>query len=119
MNIVNNFNNNSPEEGELECDVQIDDSIFNDPTLTEIINQVLDDHKICDIARLLKVKFDLFVYDENWYYFNGYRWIGSVKGILEFKRKILIFYKDHPLTETLTKLRKNVKSLIKSIFIEL
>jgi hypothetical protein len=51
--IVNNYYNTSGEDAEFSCDVQLDQSIFNNRELTPLFNQILDGHKIAKISEAL------------------------------------------------------------------
>ena len=59
---VNNYSSNGGEN--YGCDISLEAEIFHDEVATEVVNQILDGHKICDIGTLMKLKFDRFVFDQ-------------------------------------------------------
>jgi P4 family phage/plasmid primase-like protien len=73
---INVTNNNITYIGEesFACDVALDNSILKNKEVTDLVNQILDGHKISKISQLLKIKFNDFVFDTEWYHFNGFSW---------------------------------------------
>ena len=87
-NIINIYNNS---EQEFSCDIKLDSGIFKNKEVTNIINQVLDGHKITMISKLLFTINKDFVYSRNnWYYFTGSIWRCDNDNI-EMKKMIVIF----------------------------
>jgi P4 family phage/plasmid primase-like protien len=118
-NIINIYNNS---ELDFSCDIKLDNSIFKNKEITNIVNQVLDGHKITMISKLLFVINKDFVYSKNnWYNFNGSIWrcdndnIEMKKSIMDLSKlfdKIKTHYDDKKTDETTMTLNKNIKSLI-------
>ena len=118
-NIINIYNNS---EMDFSCDIKLDDSIFKNKEVTNIINQVLDGHKITMISKLLFTINKDFVYSRNnWYYFTGAIWrcdndnIEMKKSIIDLSKmfdKIKTHYDNKFTDETTINLNKNIKSLI-------
>jgi P4 family phage/plasmid primase-like protien len=118
-NIINIYNNS---EIDFSCDIKLDNSIFKNKEITNIVNQVLDGHKITMISKLLFVINKDFVYSKNnWYNFNGSIWrcdndnIEMKKSIMDLSKlfdKIKTHYDDKKTDETTMTLNKNIKSLI-------
>lgn len=82
-----NINNNYYGEEEFNCDVQLDNRIFNNKELTKLYNQVLDGHKVIKIGELIsKLEVDFKYTNGEWYYFNGSIWKMD-KESLEFRKK--------------------------------
>ena len=118
-NIINIYNNS---ELDFSCDIKLDDSIFKNKEVTNIINQVLDGHKITMISKLLFTINKDFVYSRNnWYYFTGAIWrcdndnIEMKKSIIDLSKmfdKIKTHYDNKFTDETTINLNKNIKSLI-------
>lgn len=118
-NIINIYNNS---ELDFSCDIKLDNSIFKNKEITNIVNQLLDGHKITMISKLLFVINKDFVYSKNnWYNFNGSIWrcdndnIEMKKSIMDLSKlfdKIKIHYDNKKTDETTITLNKNIKSLI-------
>ena len=118
-NIINIYNNS---ELDFSCDIKLDNNIFQNKEITNIVNQVLDGHKITMISKLLFVINKDFVYSKNnWYNFNGSIWrcdndnIEMKKSIMDLSKlfdKIKTHYDDKKTDETTITLNKNIKSLI-------
>jgi P4 family phage/plasmid primase-like protien len=119
-NIINIYNNNG--EQDFSCDIKLDNNIFKNKEVTNIINQVLDGHKITMISKLIFTINKDFVYSRNnWYFFNGAIWrcdsdnIEMKKCIIDLSKmfdKIKTFYDNKYTDETTINLNKNIKSLI-------
>ena len=119
-NIINIYNNNG--EMDFSCDIKLDDTIFKNKDVTNIINQVLDGHKITMISKLLFFINKDFVYSRNnWYYFNSSIWrsdndnIEMKKCIIDLSKmfdKIKTHYDNKNTDDTTMTLNKNIKSLI-------
>lgn len=119
-NIINIYNNNG--EQDFSCDIKLDNNIFKNKEVTNIINQVLDGHKITMISKLLFTINKDFVYSRNnWYFFNGSIWrsdndnIEMKKCIIDLSKmfdKIKTHYDTKYTDETTINLNKNIKSLI-------
>ena len=118
-NIINIYNNS---ELDFSCDIKLDNSIFKNKEITNIVNQVLDGHKITMISKLLFVINKDFVYSKNnRYNFNGSIWrcdndnIEMKKSIMDLSKlfdKIKTHYDDKKTDDTTMTLNKNIKSLI-------
>ena len=121
-----NINNNYYGEEEFNCDVQLDNRIFNNKELTKLYNQVLDGHKVIKIGELIsKLESDFKYTNGEWYYFNGSIWKMD-KESLEFRKKIVNLsqhfnriqshyeHKKNAINNN-TSLVKNVKSLINKL----
>ena len=118
-NIINIYNNG---EQDFSCDIKLDDSIFKNKDVTNIINQVLDGHKITMISKLLFFINKDFVYSRNnWYFFNSSIWrsdndnIEMKKCIIDLSKmfdKIKTYYDVRSTDGTTITLNKNIKSLI-------
>ena len=119
-NIINIYNNSG--EDDFSCEIKLDNSILKDKTLTNLINQVLDGHKITMISKLINFLNDNFVYSKNnWYFFNDSIW-KSDNDSIEMKKEIIDLSKlfnqiqNHYETKRndneTTKLCKNIKSII-------
>jgi P4 family phage/plasmid primase-like protien len=118
-NIINIYNNS---EQDFSCDIKLDSSIFKNKEVTNIINQVLDGHKITMISKLLFTINKDFVYSRNnWYFFTGSIWrcdndnIEMKKSIIDLSKmfdKIKTHYDNKFTDETTMTLNKNIKSLI-------
>ena len=116
-NITINVNNNNNEDD--ICDIQIDESIFNDKTKTNLIQQSLDGYKISEIAKLLKLEYPNFVFDGLWYKFTNVwsvdkRNIELKKNALALKelyKKLKIFYENKRVIESFGTIIKNIKTL--------
>jgi P4 family phage/plasmid primase-like protien len=124
-NIINIYNNS---EQEFSCDIKLDSTIFRNKEVTNIINQVLDGHKITMISKLLFTINKDFVYSRNnWYFFTGSIWrcdndnIEMKKSIIDLSKmfdKIKTHYDtkytnaNETSIETSIALNKNIKSLI-------
>ena len=119
-NIINIYNNTG--EQDFSCDIKLDNNIFKNKEVTNIINQVLDGHKITMISKLIFTINKDFVYSRNnWYFFNGAIWrcdsdnIEMKKCIIDLSKmfdKIKTFYDNKYTDETTINLNKNIKSLI-------
>jgi P4 family phage/plasmid primase-like protien len=119
------INNNYQGEDNFICDISIDSSIFKNTETTDLINQILDGHKISKVGQLLKLQYDNFVFeDEIWYFFNGILWekdastIQLKKVILESTsmfNKIQTFYAAKTNSIENDKIINNVKNLITKI----
>jgi P4 family phage/plasmid primase-like protien len=121
--IINNTTNNISNGEEIfACDISLDSSIFNNKEITEVINQILDGHKISKLSQLMKIKNDIFVYDnDNWFIFDGNVWkrdpnaVQLKKYILELTstfNKIQQFYMGKSANEQNNNLIHNIKNLI-------
>jgi P4 family phage/plasmid primase-like protien len=124
-NIINIYNNN---EEDFSCDIKLDNSIFKNKDVTNIVNQVLDGHKVTMISRLLNNINKNFMYSKNnWYYFGGSIWksdsdnIEMKKEIIDLSKlfdRIKTHYENKNIPkmsvseETTMTLNKNIKSLI-------
>lgn len=118
--IQNNITIYNGGEIEPELEFQIEDSILQDNDITKLVNETLDGHKITKLAELLHHVNDNFVYDSDWYNFDGSKWIVDKKNIL-MKRDILdlikVFnkvschYSNARSNDASTRLIKNIKSL--------
>ena len=118
-NIINIYNNS---EQDFSCDIKLDSGIFNNTEVTNIINQVLDGHKITMISKLLFTINKDFVYSRNnWYFFTGSIWrcdndnIEMKKSIIDLSKmfdKIKTHYDNKFTDESTINLNKNIKSLI-------
>ena len=118
-NIINIYNNS---ELDFSCDIKLDNSIFKNKEVTNIVNQVLDGHKITMISKLLFTINKDFVYSRNnWYYFTGSIWrcdndnIEMKKCIIDLSKmfdKIKTHYDNKNTDATTMTLNKNIKSLI-------
>lgn len=124
VNIINNYYNNSTEE-DFSCDVSLDNRVFNDRHLTDIINGCLDGHKITKLAELMFHLHDNFVFTGNdWLIFDKSRWT-SDKRSLAFKKKIMelcpllykvkTYYENGRVDDVSMNLIKNVKSLVNKL----
>jgi len=119
-NIINIYNNTG--EQDFSCDIKLDNNIFKNKEVTNIINQVLDGHKITMISKLLFTINKDFVYSRNnWYFFNSSIWrcdndnIEMKKCIIDLSKmfdKIKTYYDTKYTDETTINLNKNIKSLI-------
>jgi P4 family phage/plasmid primase-like protien len=120
-NIINNYHTG---EETFACDINLDNGLFN-KEVTELLNQILDGHKISKLSQLMKVKNDTFVYgNEVWYYFNGTIWQidhdtvelkKSILGMASIFNKIQQTYMAKSVTEQNNNLIHNIKSLITKI----
>ena len=120
-NIINIYNNNGSEM-DFSCDIKLDNAIFKNKDVTNIINQVLDGHKITMISKLLFTINKDFVYSRsNWYYFTGSIWrcdndnIEMKKSIIDLSKtfdKIKTYYDTKNTDDTTMTLNKNIKNLI-------
>ena len=119
--INNNYVDN---ENFLNCDINVDKSIFRNKKLTSIINQILDGHKISKISMLLKLQNNNIVYDSDYFYFKDNIWkldkhnlyLTSVILSLEnIFTKVQNFYINQGTSEANTKLVKNIKCLINKL----
>ena len=118
-NIINIYNG---ADIEFSCDIKLDNCIFKNKEVTNILNQILDGHKITMISKLLFTINKDFVYSRNnWYYFNSAIWksdsdnIEMKKSIIDLSKmfdKIKTFYDDKQTHESSMTLSKNIKSLI-------
>jgi P4 family phage/plasmid primase-like protien len=117
-NIINIYNNS---EEDFSCDIKLDNAIFKNKEITNIINQILDGHKITMISKLIFTVNKDFVYSRNnWYYFTGSIWrcdndnIEMKKQIIDLSKtfdRIKTFYENKNLEDSFA-LDKNIKSLI-------
>jgi P4 family phage/plasmid primase-like protien len=114
--VVNNYYN-TEEDTSLEC--KINDNIFNDPVLTKLINESLDGHKITKLSELLRLTYDNYVYDDEWYVFENSIWKVD-KDNIHMRRSILelcnLFgqvkkYYTSRASEDSYKIAKNIKAL--------
>lgn len=123
INNIINIYSNSPSDNEYSCDIKLDMGIFRNKEITNILNQILDGHKITMISKLLFTIKKNFVYSKNnWYFFNGSIWtvdddnIEMKKDIIELSNvfdKIKSYYESKsPNTDATTALNKNIKGLI-------
>ena len=120
-NIINIYNNNGSEI-DFSCDIKLDNAIFKNKEVTNIINQVLDGHKITMISKLLFTINKDFVYSRsNWYHFTGSIWrcdndnIEMKKSIIDLSKtfdKIKTYYDTKNTDDTTMTLNKNIKNLI-------
>ncbi len=120
-NIINIYNNSGEED--FSCDIQLDSAIFKNKEVTNIVNQVLDGHKVTMISKLMYTISKNYVYSRNnWYFFTGSIWkadtdnIEMKKDIMDLSKmfdRIKTHYesKQTDAASTLT-LYKNIKSLI-------
>lgn len=118
-NIINIYNGS---DIEFSCDIKLDNSIFKNKEVTNIINQVLDGHKVTMISKLVHTINKNFVYSRNnWYYFCGSIWrsdsdnIEMKKEIMDLSKlldRIKTHYDAKHTDETTMSLNKNIKSLI-------
>ncbi len=117
-NIINIYNNTD----EFSCDIKLDLKIFNNKEITNILNQILDGHKITMISKLLHAIDKNFVYSKgSWYYFNSIYWkndddnIEMKKQIMDLSKlfdKINLYYENELKNDNLS---KNIKSLINKL----
>ena len=114
--VVNNYYN-TEEDTSLEC--KINEHIFNDSSLTKLINESLDGHKITKISELLRLTYDNYVYDDEWYVFENSIWKVD-KDNIHMRRSILelcnLFgqvkrYYTSRASEDSYKIAKNIKAL--------
>lgn len=114
-NTINNYNNKHGNDPGFYCEVDIDPTIFNDDSLTELINQILDGPKPLKVSELLFREEKDFVFWANetpkremWYYFDGKVWSVDCGE----------FYLRNKITETLgvifDTVRRHYKDLPKS-----
>lgn len=109
------------------CDIPIDDQIFMNQEITNLVSESIDDFKINQIAALLyKLYQDHIWTGDTWYCFNGSKWSEDKKAT-ELKRvimkwlcdgifkKVKIYYEMKPQTDSSSKILKNVKSMIKRL----
>ena len=114
--VVNNYYN-TEEDSNLEC--KISENIFNDMSLTKLINESLDGHKITKISELLRFVYDNYVYDDEWYVFEDNIWkvdkdnISMRRSILELCHiysQVKRYYTSRG-SEDSYKIAKNIKAL--------
>lgn len=121
-NIINIYNTQGTDL-EYSCDIKLDNAIFRSKEITNILNQILDGHKITMISKLLFTIKKNFVYSKNnWYFFNGSIWtvdddnIEMKKDIIELSNvfdRIKTYYESKsPNTDSTISLNKNIKGLI-------
>ena len=121
-NIINIYNSGTT-DAEYSCDIKLDTSIFRSKEITNILNQILDGHKVTMISKLLFTIKKNFVYSKNnWYFFNGSIWtidddnIEMKKDIIElsnlFDRVKTYYEHKSPNAESTNALTKNIKGLI-------
>jgi len=120
---INIYQNTGEED--FSCDVQLDNSIFQNKELTKIFNQVLDGHKVIKISELLYKYENDFVYTNGiWYNFNGSIWKQD-KESLEFRKCIVKLsnefhriktYYENQGGESSSNIVKNTKSLINKLY---
>lgn len=120
-----NINNYYGEE-EFTCDVQLDNSIFNNKELTKLFNQILDGHKVVLISELMsRLEINFKYTNGNWYYFDNSIWKED-KECLEFRKRILKlsnhfsriqqFYENKQAGDTSnSNIIKNIKSLVNKL----
>ena len=120
-----NINNYYGEE-EFTCDVQLDNSIFNNKELTKLFNQILDGHKVVLLSELMsRVEINFKYTNGNWYYFDNSIWRED-KESLEFRKRILKlsnhfnriqqFYENKQAGDTSnSNVIKNIKSLVNKL----
>jgi P4 family phage/plasmid primase-like protien len=111
---------------DFNCQIDIDPSIFNDETKTELMNQILSGHKEGKLSELLSTIEEDFVYcDKKWWIFTGSIWCVDVEAIdLHFKTTslakefdtIIKFYKANPNNDILNNVTKLVERLHKHGF---
>lgn len=122
-NIINIYNNTNATDDDFSCDIQLDPVIFKSKEVTNIVNQVLDGHKITMISKLIYTINKKYMYSRNqWYHFNGSVWrndndnIEMKKDIMDLSQmfdRIKTHYDSKHKTDTNTMiLNKNIKSLI-------
>ena len=120
INIQNNYYNTE----DFSCEIQLDNIILKDKTLTKLYNQVLDGHKITKLAEVIYYLNKDFIYTKgNWYFFNGNIWkldednLNMKRSILDntnFFNKISNHYENQK-TKDSQLLIKNIKNLITKI----
>jgi P4 family phage/plasmid primase-like protien len=118
-NIINIYNG---PDIEFSCDIKLDNSIFKNKDVTNIVNQVLDGHKVTMISKLLQTMNNNFVYSRShWYFFSGSIWkhdgdnIEMKKELMDLSKlfeRIKLHYDDKQTSDTTMSLNKNIKSLI-------
>lgn len=120
-----NINNYYGEE-EFTCDVQLDNSIFNNKELTKLFNQILDGHKVVLVSELMsRLEINFKYTNGNWYYFDNSIWKED-KECLEFRKRILKlsnhfnriqqFYENKQAGDTSNlNIIKNIKSLVNKL----
>lgn len=125
VTVVNNYNYINGEE-EFSCDIQLDSSIFGDPSLTKMFNQILDGHKVVVISQLMhKLECDFKYTNGDWYFFNGMIWKQD-KESLEFRKRIVKlslqfshiqhYYESKKAGDSFNNnIIKNVKSLVNKL----
>lgn len=85
-NIVNIYNGT---DIEFSCDIKLDNNILRNREVTEIVNQILDGHKITMFSKLMSVISKRFVYSKGqWYQFNGSIWRHD-NDCIEMKKEII------------------------------
>ncbi|NDD85269.1 hypothetical protein EBZ38_13480 [bacterium] len=123
LNVTNNISihiGNTSDD--FSCDVQLDESIFNNVEVTKLFNQILDGHKIAKFAEAFALCTDNIVYSNTqWYVFDGTIFehdsdMMMVKQAL-MKMSVQLFaikqhYEHLPHTQQYMQILKNVKSLI-------
>jgi P4 family phage/plasmid primase-like protien len=120
-NNVNGVSNTTSVEREyVNCQIDIDEGIFNDPILTKLYNDILDGHKITSVSELLNILEKNFIFsnDEWWYMFKTGIWKKDIKSIRLLHRnisllspqfnRIITYYKGKQQNLII----KNVSSLI-------
>ena len=117
-NIINIYQNS---QEDFSCDIKLDKSIIREKKILTILNECLDGHKVTKMAELMHHLYKDYVYTGNeWFYFNGQRWVTDVKS-LNYKKDILqlckLFdkirkhYETKRSDESSMTLIKNIKSL--------
>lgn len=90
---VNNYNNYNNDDNNnnlelLDSDIKIDNCIFNDNHITNLINKCLSGHKINDFSKLLHNTYSDFAYDGDWYCYTNGLWKRDIEELI-LKSKIL------------------------------
>jgi P4 family phage/plasmid primase-like protien len=85
-NIINIYNGT---DIEFSCDIKLDNNILRNREVTEIVNQILDGHKITMFSKLMSLISKRFVYSKGqWYQFNGSIWRHD-NDCIEMKKEII------------------------------
>ena len=120
VNLTVNNNNIIYQDNPVDLEYQIDENIFKDAEITNLINQSLDGHKISEISKLLRKLYPDFVYEGCWYSFEDYMWnkdddeLSLKRKVLELKNvfaKVKTFYNNKKTIESSASIIKNIKSL--------
>jgi len=118
INFTINNNNYGLNEFDETLDYNIDREIFEDEQIWYLVNSSINGCKSSDIAELLKMTTENFVFDiesELWYYFTGFKWIKDSNNLEMYNYILNLYDMFYIKVKTYYRTIKNDLKIIKCI----